>query len=172
MHAAEIKALARLVDELDYYQLLEANPGASASELKAAYYGMSRRFHPDANRHRPPEIRHAAERVAKRLTEAWSVLRDPRRRKAYDSQLQEGSGGVVRMQLAEAEARAERQNLEERMGQTPQGRRFFTLARGDIDRGDLAAAARNLQMALTYEPGNAFFKQQLEAIRKQQSGRP
>jgi hypothetical protein len=37
----------------------------------------------------------------------------------------------------------------------------------DVDRGDLKAAARNFQMALTFEPSNAFFKQKLEELKKQ-----
>jgi DnaJ-class molecular chaperone len=161
---AEIKALAGLLDELDYYQLLETQPGCKASELKRAYYGVSRRFHPDANRHRPEDVRQAAERVAKRITEAYSVLRDPRRRKVYDARL--SGGGSARLQLAEAEAEADRKQIEERVGSTPNGRRFFTLAAGDIDRGDLASAARNLKMAVTYEPANAYFKQKLAEVHK------
>ena len=71
------------------------------------------------------------------MSEAYQVLRDGRRRKAYDAQLASGAGG--RIQLAEAEAQAEQEALEHHMGRTPNGRRFFNLARGDIDRGDLAA---------------------------------
>ena len=164
MEPAEIKALAGLLDELDYYQLLETKPGCKASDLKRAYYGVSRRFHPDANRHRPDDIRKAAERVSKRVTEAYSVLRDPKRRKVYDERLRGGNG--ARIQLAEAEAEADRQIIEERMGSTPNGRRFFSLATADIDRGDLASAARNLKMAVTYEPANAYFKQKLDEVDK------
>jgi len=159
---AEIKALAGLLDELDYYQLLETKPGCKASELKRAYYGVSRCFHPDANRHQADDVRDAAERVAKRITEAYSVLRDPRRRKVYDDRLNDGNG--ARLQLAEAEAEADRKNLEERLGSTPNGRRFFTLAAADIDRGDLASAARNLKMATAYEPANPYFKQKLAEV--------
>jgi DnaJ-class molecular chaperone len=162
---AEIKALAGLLDELDYYQLLEARREASTSELKQAYYQLSRRFHPDVHRHQMAEVRGAAERVAKRLTEAWSVLRDPRRRRSYDAKL--GTGDGVRIQLAEAEAVADKRSVEERLGTTPNGRRYFTLAHTDIDRGDLKSAARNLQMALTFEPQNSFFKQKLDELKKQ-----
>lgn len=165
MDAAEIRALAGLLDELDYYQLLETPRDVSTSELKRAYYDLSRRFHPDVMRHQPDELRGAAERIAKRLTEAWSVLRDPRRRRAYDQKL--GAGDGVRIQLAEAEAVAEKKSVEERLGTTPNGRRYFTLAHTDIDRGDLKSAARNLQMALTFEPANAYFKEKLEEIKKQ-----
>ena len=163
---AEIVALSRLLDELSYYQLLELpNGGCSTSELKRAYHGLARRFHPDAYRGQDDAVRAAVNRVAKRLTEAYSVLRDPRRRRAYDERLGAESGGL-RIQLAEAEAAAERA-VAERTGSTPNGRRYFTLAHGDIDRGDLAAAARNLQMAITFEPGNDFFKLKLEEVRGQ-----
>jgi DnaJ-class molecular chaperone len=165
VEAAEIKALAGLLDELDYYQLLEARREASTSELKQAYYQLSRRFHPDVHRHQIADVRGAAERVAKRLTEAWSVLRDPRRRRSYDAKL--GTGDGVRIQLAEAEAVADKRSVEERLGTTPNGRRYFTLAHTDIDRGDLKSAVRNLQMALTFEPQNSFFKQKLEELKKQ-----
>jgi DnaJ-class molecular chaperone len=165
LEATEIKALARLLDELDYYALLEARRDCSTSELKQAYYDLSRRFHPDANRQQAADVRRAADCIAKRLTEAWSVLRDPRRRRAYDQQL--GAGEGVRIQLADADAVAEKKSVEERLGSTPNGRRYFTLAHADIDRGDLRAAARNLQMALTFEPANGYFKQQLEEIKKQ-----
>jgi DnaJ-class molecular chaperone len=165
VESAEIRALAGLLDELDYYQLLETKRDVSTSELKLAYYELSRRFHPDANRQQAPEVREAAERVSKRLTEAWSVLRDPRRRQAYDRKLAAGDG--VRIQLAEAEAVADKKSVEDRLGTTPNGRRYFTLAHTDIDRGDLKAAARNLQMALTFEPQNSYFKQKLDEIKKQ-----
>jgi len=164
LEAAEIRALAGLLDELDYYQLLEAPCEASTSELKKSYYALSRRFHPDANREQPADVRAAVEQIAKRLTEAWSVLRDPRRRRAYDERL---AAGEVRIQLAEAEAVAEKKSIEQRLGATPNGRRYCTMALADIDRGDLKAAARNFQMALTFEPANAFFKQKLEEIKKQ-----
>lgn len=163
MAPTEILALGRIVDELDYYQLLHLKAGATAGDVKRAYHATSRVFHPDANRHLDRELREAVERIAKRVTEAYSVLRDPHRRAAYDRRLQSGSG--VRMQLAEAKAEAGRRVTEERLGRTPQGRQYFSLALADIRRGDWAAAVRNLQMALTFEPGNEGFKRQLAEAR-------
>lgn len=160
---AEIHALAKLLDELDYYQLLEIERGAPGSAVKRAYYQATRRFHPDANRHLKGEDRSALERIAKRVSEAYQVLRDPRRRKAYDGQLTTGEG-AHRIQLAAADAEASRQAVEDHLGKTPNGRRFFNLARSDIDRGDLAAAARNLKMALTFEPQNDYFKRKLAEV--------
>jgi curved DNA-binding protein CbpA len=162
----EIKALARIVDELDYYQLLHLKHGDGAAKVKAAYHATSRAFHPDANRHIVDrELRAAVESIAKRVTEAYSVLRDPRRRQVYDRRLASGSG--VRMQLAEAETEASRLAKEQRQGRTPQGRQFFNLASADIRRRDFASAERNLQTALTFEPGNAFFEERLTEVRRE-----
>jgi DnaJ-class molecular chaperone len=160
--AAEVRALAMLIDELDYYQLLEIAREAPFSAVKRAYYTVTRRLHPDANRDLPAADREALENVARRVSEAYQVLRDGRRRQAYDAQLASGSSG--RIQLAEAEAQAGRAAVEHHMGRTPNGRRYFNLARGDIDRGDLPSAQRNLRTALTFEPDNAYFKKKLDEV--------
>jgi hypothetical protein len=70
------------------------------------------------------------------------------------------------MQLADATAEAGRRSSQERGGRTPQGRQFYKLAEADIARQNWAAAARNLQTALTFEPDNALFKQRLAEAKK------
>jgi DnaJ-class molecular chaperone len=165
---AEIKALVKLVDELDYYQILEVPRDAHGSGIKRGYYAVSRRYHPDANRALRGEARRDLEHVAKRVTEAYSVLRDARRRQAYDGQLA-SNARAVRMQLAEADSRAGKKALEAHLGTTPNGRRFCALALGDMDRNDVDSAIRNLQMALTYEPANESFKQKLRELKRQPS---
>jgi DnaJ-class molecular chaperone len=161
---AELRALASILDDLDYYEMLELPRGVAGSQLRDAYHAASRRFHPDANRHLDSELRSVVERIAKRVTEAYSVLRDPGRRKLYDEALQRGEG-VRRLQLVESSAAASQRSRDERQGHTPQGRRFFAQASIDIGRGDVAAAIRNLQMAITYEPGNTLFKSKLDELR-------
>jgi DnaJ-class molecular chaperone len=160
----EIQALAKIMDELDYYQVLHLETGASTSEVKKAFHAVSRTFHPDVNRHLAPELVDQCQRISKRLTEAYCVLRDPRRRKAYDQHLANDDG--LRMQLSEAKAAHARQDAHERQGKTPQGRQFHQKGVEDIAREDWAAAERNLKMALTFEPDNAYFKELAEDARK------
>jgi len=164
MAPTEIKALARIIDELDYYQLLHLKPSASPRDVKLAFHSTSRVFHPDANRHLDDDLRSAVANIAKRVTEAYQVLRDSRRRGAYDDQLE--SGGSSRIRLAVAHSTGSRQDTETRQGRTPQGRQYFNLASLDAKRGDWAAAARQLQTALTFEPDNEFFKSELKAARE------
>jgi DnaJ-class molecular chaperone len=161
---SEITALAGILGELDYYQLLHLSSDAKPSDIKRAYHATSRSFHPDSNRNQKPEIRHAIDEIAKRVSEAYSILRNPRRRKAYDQQVAAKAG--VRMQLAEAEAAGSRKQTEAREGRTPQGRQYFNLASASLRQGDFAGAVRNLQTAATFEPDNAYFKEQLAEARK------
>jgi DnaJ-class molecular chaperone len=164
MVPTEIKALARIVGELDYYQLLHLDRRASPRDVKLAYHSCSRAFHPDANRHLEGELHAAISDIAKRITEAYQVLRDPRRRRAYDELL--SSGGGVRIRLAEASSEGGRKDTESRQGRTPQGRQYFNLAALDAKRQDWLAAERNLQTAITFEPDNEFFKSELAAVRE------
>ena len=161
----EIRALSKIIGELDYYQILEIQRGASRSEIKQAYYRSSRSFHPDVNRGLDPQLSSDSERISKRITEAYCVLRDPRRRSAYDERL--GTRGNVRMQLAEATAEHKRALVETRQGKTPQSRQFFQRAQEEADRGNLKDAIQSLQMALTFEPGNLGFETLLASWRAQ-----
>jgi DnaJ-class molecular chaperone len=160
----EIQALVKILDELDYYQILHLEPDAAQSDVKKAYFTTSRSFHPDANRHLDAAMRSACMRVSKRVTEAYCVLRDPRRRSAYNARRQSDDGNK-RIQLAEARASHVTRDREERQGKTAQGRQFYQKAVQCKQRGDTAGTVNNLQMALTLEPGNAFFKQQLAAAK-------
>lgn len=159
----EITALAGILGELDYYQLLHLERDAKQSDIKRAYHETSRTFHPDSNRNQTPEVRAAIDEIAKRISEAYSVLRNPRRRRAYDQQVTAKAG--VRMQLADAEAAGSRKQTEAREGRTPQGRQYFNLASASFRKGDYAGAVRNLQTAITFEPDNAHFKEQLAEAR-------
>jgi len=163
MSALEIQALVKIIDELDYYQILHLEPGSSSSEIKRAFHETSRTFHPDVNRHLEPGALEQCARIAKRVTEAYCVLRDPRRRKAYDDRLSQAGG--LRIQLAEARAAHARDSVQERQGRTPQGRDLYQKAARAIAEEDWSTAAQNLQLALTFEPDNASFKEQLERVK-------
>jgi len=71
--------MPRLTIADDLYSVMEINDSASPEEIKAAYRKLAQRYHPDRN----PEDEHAEERF-KQLQQAYSILSDPSRRKAYD----------------------------------------------------------------------------------------
>jgi len=165
VNRTELRTLAGIVDELDYYQLLEVSRDAPGSRIRTAYHEAARRFHPDAVRDLSSDLRPSLQQIAKRVTEAYSVLRDPRRRRLYDDRLS-NAGRHARIPLVEAEAEAGRKRREAQDGRTPNGRRYYALVRSDLARGDHTAALRNLRMALTFEPDNDFFKEKLAELGK------
>jgi len=70
----------------DYYDVLGVSRSASASEIKAAYRKLAKKFHPDANRDDPK----AAEEKFKQISEAYEVLMDSEKRSRYDRYGHEG----------------------------------------------------------------------------------
>ncbi len=158
----EIKALARIMGELDYYQMLHLERDATATQVRQAFYASSRAFHPDANRHLDPDTFGDCTAISKRVTEGYCVLRDPRKRRAYDCKLADNGG--VRMQLAEAKAAEKLGGDDSQRAKTKQGRQFHQKASAAIARSDWATARNNLQMALTFEPKNDFLKRELEEV--------
>ena len=159
----ELTALGRIVDELDYYQILSLRPDARASDIKRAYYDATRSLHPDVNRHLKANDLAECQRIAKRISEAYYVLRDPRQRKAYDAH--RSDGGDPRLKLTELRSRLRTTEAPVRSGRTQEGRQFWERASEDLTRRDRASAIRNLQTALTFEPENELFRKTLDRTR-------
>jgi len=71
----------------DYYKVLGVERSASDSEIAKAYKKLALKYHPDKN----PDNKEQAEEQFKVITEAYEVLHDAEKRKAYD---QFGKGGL------------------------------------------------------------------------------
>ena len=67
-----------------HYDVLGVRHDAEPDDIKRAFYDRARLYHPDAHASSPPAVRSEAERTMQALTSAWSVLRDPARRRRYD----------------------------------------------------------------------------------------
>jgi molecular chaperone DnaJ len=67
-----------MADKRDYYEILGVAKGATNDELKKAYRKLALQFHPDKGGGKESEAKF------KEVNEAYSVLSDPEKRKAYD----------------------------------------------------------------------------------------
>lgn len=63
----------------DYYEVLGVSRDADASAIKKAYRKLAKKYHPDTN---PGDKE--AEKKFKEVTEAYTVLSDPEKKKMYD----------------------------------------------------------------------------------------
>jgi DnaJ-class molecular chaperone len=72
----------------DYYEILGVGRDADKAEVKTAFRRLARELHPDVNDHDPE-----AEEKFKVAAEAYEVLSDPERRRAYDAYGHEGLRG-------------------------------------------------------------------------------
>ena len=70
--------------EPTHYDVIGVDPTASAVEVRKAYLQLAREHHPDFHSTAPAAYRLANEREMQRINEAWAVLSDPERRRAYD----------------------------------------------------------------------------------------
>jgi molecular chaperone DnaJ len=66
----------------DYYGILGINKDATPEEIKKSYRKLSMKYHPDKN----PDNKEAEEKF-KEISEAYSVLSNPKKRKEYDNPL-------------------------------------------------------------------------------------
>ena len=64
----------------DYYELLGVTRDATKEEISKAFKKLARKYHPDLN---PDDT--SAEEKFKEINEAYEVLKDPEKRKLYDS---------------------------------------------------------------------------------------
>lgn len=67
------------MDYKDYYKILGVAKSASQADIKKAYRGLAKKYHPDKNKGDK-----AAEDRFKDISEAYEVLGDPEKRKRYD----------------------------------------------------------------------------------------
>lgn len=74
----------------DYYKIMGLEPNASAEDIKRTYRKLARKYHPDVSQEAD------AEEKFKAIGEAYEVLKDPEKRRAYDTLRTQGWQGGER----------------------------------------------------------------------------
>ncbi len=167
---AETKQIAHDLDLLDYFQVLGCTPETTHEEMKAKYHQLQKNYHPDAFFRSPDrELRTAVMRIAKRVAEAYTILRDPRRRAKYIKDISGPDRAQKLRYTDESEQEARREQMEQK-GKTPAGQKLFKKAQDSIKAQDWAAAERDLRTALIFEPDSELFKRTLAEVREHMGG--
>lgn len=82
------KFIQRVKNAQSYYEALGVNRDVTAEELKAVYYQLARRYHPDRFRKAHPSFVPQLEAAFARITQAYETLRDDNLRAGYNSRLE------------------------------------------------------------------------------------
>ncbi|MRI87013.1 J domain-containing protein [Aggregicoccus sp. 17bor-14] len=159
----EILALDRALDQHDHFSVLGLAPGASAADVKAAYYEASRRFHPDRFYGKNlGSFRARIERIFRRLSEAQAVLTQPDKRAAYLKAHPELAAPAAPTPApfdpAEAERSAERRARLARhpyLARTQRLNELLARARAALERGAYEQAFAELNQVTAVDAQNA-----------------
>lgn len=138
-----------VLDDTSYYDLLSLLEVADDSAIQNAFHDFSQHFHPDAHRHRSPEIREAVTIIFKRGAEAYRVLKDPETRAAYDLGLAQGA-----LRYSRTSGSRDGQGVQrglEALCLTPGGKLHARQAERALSEGRLEAARELLTKAQTAE---------------------
>lgn len=84
----QIETLFDGLKTLSHFEVLEIERSADEAQVKAAYFSMARRFHPDS--HTDPALADLEEKIEAifiRVGEAYAVLRDRQKRTEYEMRL-------------------------------------------------------------------------------------
>lgn len=92
------------LDEMDHYEVLGIAADAADAEVKKAYFGLAKRFHPDAlSRAGLSEIHREANELFGRIAQAYQTLSSPDRRSAYDQSKGAETPSAAASRVAQAE---------------------------------------------------------------------
>jgi len=159
----EVVSLAKIIDEMDYYQILRVSPRAFTQEIKKAYFDQSRLFHPDKYYSEDPALVAMISKVFKRVCEAYKVLSDQDKRASYTKAI----NGPNRKNFLRYNPKMIEQSKKghpEDEGQTAMGKKYYQLAKTSLRNKDYNSAKINLQLAAKMEPNNQTFKEKLAEV--------
>ncbi|MEW5850563.1 MAG: J domain-containing protein [Myxococcota bacterium] len=155
-----LKQLAVNIDGMDYYEILNLPQDCTPADIKRSYYDQSRSLHPDKFYHLTDvALRDAVNKIYKRITEAYNVLRDAPKRKIYTQDIN-GPQRAQKLRYNEASEEAQKQaeKAEREVCQTPKAKALFLQAQTKMAQNNWEGAFKDLQTALMFEPANEKLK--------------
>jgi curved DNA-binding protein CbpA len=168
----QLKSLAQTIDGLDYFQILNLPTTASGQQIRTAYYSLARALHPDKFYHiQEQDLKSAVNKIYKRVTEAYTVLKDEPKRIQYlkDIQGPERAKKLRFNEQAEQEQK-EQQRAAAKVAKTPKGEQMYNAALVAQQNGKLDEAFKAMQSAVLLEPGNPELKRLLGELDKKRKG--
>ena len=162
----EVETLHDVLEEVDFYSLLQVHHDADLNEIEAAFARESRQFHPDRFFGvRDPVFLRKLTAIYRKANEAYSVLRNPDLKSRYDRKIGAQADAAVSHQSLDQES-TQAGRARKMVCTTRQGRRYYELAKAAQRKGDANGMAMNIQFAMSFEPDNEMLQQLLQEARQ------
>lgn len=157
---------AAALDRMDYFQVLNVPYEAQPNDIRVAYRKASKNFHPDRySRLGDENLKKAIYKIAKRIAEAYTVLRNDQKRPIY-LKLVRGPEREKNLRFSESQEEIQKKVKEEQIGTTTQGRQFYQQGIVELKRKRFDQAESAFKSALMYEPENALYQEKLKEAEK------
>jgi tetratricopeptide (TPR) repeat protein len=156
----ELAELFALNELGTHYEVLGLVRAAKPEQIKRAYYGLARRFHPDRFRRVASESElQRVEHCFARIAQAYEVLKDPANRAVYDHKIsvmksQSGAGGGAASSAAgsSSQARSAGADVRRRAEET------FQQGLAALKQKDFARASQRLHEAVLLAPSQPRYR--------------
>jgi curved DNA-binding protein CbpA len=166
----EIETLYGLVDELNYYRLLQLDEQCAQEDIGTAFRRESRRLHPDRTASLgDSKLKEQANYIFTAINEAFRTLKDPGSRLQYDQELANGSIRSADTSLRSADQAGGASDDPEQAATNPNSEKFWKLALRAYRDKNYSSCMTNIKFALQFEPDNAVFKEWMEKAQEADS---
>lgn len=153
----QVAKIRDALNGLDYFQLLRLDYDATPQQIRDGYRRQARAFHPDRyNYLGSTELTQDLTIIARRISEAYVVLRNDRNREQYLSNIR-GPERLTHLRFRECDEEQARTQQDAAHGTTRQGKALYAEATHAWEKGDKSKALNALKMALLYEKDNKGF---------------
>jgi curved DNA-binding protein CbpA len=92
----EVVRMLHFFNSADFYDVLGVTRHATNAEIKAAYYHLAKKFHPDRYHQRDSgDLRSKLDALFAMITQAYDTLSQPAERTGYDDKIRKNSGSLA-----------------------------------------------------------------------------
>ena len=154
---ADILKMLENSKRLNYYDLLKVPSNASPDEIKKAYYGLAKKYHPDHyHQASATDLKNDLDTIFSTLSKAYDTLKVPATRGSYDARI---------LKLEEAQTHSPEKPASSSSHASPAGVAQQKLAelnyrqgRGHFDQQDYWSASQAFRQSVRLEPENARYR--------------